>query len=91
MKLRVHDDGRWALQTGAGDWLLYREGAIEPHYAGALHEPGWHDAIVLTVDDTGARRLAEAWWAAGGIGNADVARDALAALARLAEGGERDA
>jgi hypothetical protein len=50
--------------------------------------------VVLPVDDTGARRLAEAWWIAEQMSTADgtPGRDqdiARAVLEQLAEGGER--
>jgi hypothetical protein len=93
MRLRIHDDGRWAIHTGEV-WRIYRAEVAAPHVALDLHEPGWHEAIVLPVNDTGARRLAEAWHGAGfrSIRWQDpFVEHARAVLDRLAEGGERDA
>jgi hypothetical protein len=50
MRLRIHDDGRWAVHTGAGEWLLFRDGVRKPHGAVELHEDGWHEAVVLDAD-----------------------------------------
>jgi hypothetical protein len=94
MKLRVHDDGRWALLAAPGHacpWAVL-DGtenflAVDDDWFG----PGWHDAIVLPVDDTGARRLAEAMWGWSELRQTVAALlQARAVLDRLAEGGERD-
>jgi hypothetical protein len=91
MRLRIHDDGRWAVHTGEV-WRIYRPEVAAPHVVRDLHDPGWHDAIVLPCDDTGARRLAEAIRSAHPPGRARYSRAyARALLDRLAvgEGGER--
>lgn len=54
MRLRVHDDGRIALQTPAGEWI----GMDSPHQA-TWPEPGWRELVVLDPK-ADAQRLAEA-------------------------------
>lgn len=106
-RMRIHDDGRMVRLMPADDrrkhdmrWLAMTEDGRRVWFTDSeVHEPGWHEALVLPVDDTGARKLAEAWY--GGIaphpglvdvesvvalGRLDYAR---AVLDRLAEGGER--
>jgi hypothetical protein len=93
MRLRIHDDGRWAMLADPDDgeipWLA---GECEWLSEKDVHEDGWHEAIVLPLDDTGARRLAEAYSPSMPIRtNSYRIEHARTVLERLAEGGERDA
>jgi hypothetical protein len=99
MKLRVHDDGRWAVLAAPGQRLPWAVVTHEGEHLIAADEewfgPGWHDAIVLPVDDTGARRLAEAIWGSERPSSPTVRsvryEEARFYLDRLADGGERNA
>jgi hypothetical protein len=96
MRLRIHDDGAIGMQPRPGAEWLMSNGTAWSTWVGDEHVQGsgWHEALVLPVDDTGARRLAEAWWIAEQMSTADgnpgrnhvIAR---AVLRGLAEGGER--
>lgn len=77
MRLRVHDDGRWAVDTGCGHWTLFRDG-VPSHVALRLHEPGWHEAVALPLTEAAARRLATAM--------GDYVEVARAVLDRLSAG-----
>jgi hypothetical protein len=95
MRLRIHDDGRWAVHTGEV-WRIYRaQLAVPCAVVGDLHEPGWHEATVITRTDTDLERLADAirrsWSSRQSLDRTTAMARARAVLDRLAEGGERDA
>lgn len=60
MRLRVHDDGRWAVHVGDNDWHVFRPGDVSyGHIVGGLPS-GFQDAVVLTPTDADADWLARA-------------------------------
>jgi hypothetical protein len=91
IRLRIHDDGRAAFfaDSGSSDpWLvhpLWMPGPVGVRgwlTDEEVHGPGWHDALVLPCDDTGARRLAGTWSGQEWRGNnTDIARAVLDRLA----------